>query len=236
MPPVIHRPGAAGLCLNDGDRFPFHIHETDRWKRCPRYPTSFLSFGAAPGAANPTRETINMSRKWKLVAVAAAASLTLAACGGSDSSSDTTAAAGGDSDLKVAVVYLGVPDDKGWTYQHEQGIAAAEQETGVTIKRVENGLDNADSEKTFDQLASEGYDLIFATSFGYGGPMAQTAGRNDWCRGDLQVWIMGQPVGPKARPTRGTLLSGGTRVEPYIPTVDVGKKCWSDPHTLQPRL
>ncbi len=120
-----------------------------------------------------------MSRKWKLVAVAAAASLTLAACGGSDSSTDTTAAAGGgDSDLQVAVVYLGVPDDKGWTYQHEQGIAFAEQETGVTIKRVENILDNADSEKTFDQLASEGYDLIFATSFGYGAPMAQTAVRN----------------------------------------------------------
>ena len=66
---------------------------------------------------------------------------------------DTTPAAG--LDVKAAVVYLGVPDDKGWTYQHEQGIAAAEQELGIEIKRVENVLDNADSEKVFEQLAGE---------------------------------------------------------------------------------
>ena len=126
-----------------------------------------------------------MKRMWKFASVAAAASMVLAACGGSDSSTDTTAASDttaaasepAASDIKVAVVYLGVPDDKGWTYQHEQGIAAAEAETGVTIKRVENVLDNADSEKTFEQLASEGYNLIFATSFGYGAPMAKVAAK-----------------------------------------------------------
>ena len=135
-----------------------------------------------------------MKRMWKFASVAAAASMVLAACGGSDSSTDTTAApdttaaAAETSDIKVAVVYLGVPDDKGWTYQHEQGIAAAEAETGVTIKRVENVLDNADSEKTFEQLASEGYNLIFATSFGYGAPMAKVAAKypevcNQWATG-----------------------------------------------------
>ena len=137
-----------------------------------------------------------MKRMWKFASVAAAASMVLAACGGSDSSSDTTAAPDttaaasepAASDIKVAVVYLGVPDDKGWTYQHEQGIAAAEAETGVTIKRVENVLDNADSEKTFEQLASEGYNLIFATSFGYGAPMAKVAAKypevcNQWATG-----------------------------------------------------
>ena len=121
-----------------------------------------------------------MKKFWKLAATAAAASLLVAACGGGDSASDTTTAdtTAASTDVKAAVVYLGVPDDKGWTYQHEQGILAAEQELGIEIKRVENVADNADSEKVFDQLAAEGYQVIFATSFGYGAPMAKVAVKN----------------------------------------------------------
>lgn len=118
-----------------------------------------------------------MKKFWKLAATAAAASLLVAACGGSDSASDTTSAPKEGADVKVAVVYLGVPDDKGWTYQHEQGILQLEQELGVEVKRVENVLDNAESEATFEALAADGYDLIFATSFGYGAPMAKVAAK-----------------------------------------------------------
>ena len=133
-----------------------------------------------------------MRKLWKIAAVAAAASMALTACGGGDSSSDTTAPADSSvpagNDVKVAVVYLGVPDDKGWTYQHEQGILELEAELGITVKRVENVADNADSEATFEQLASEGYNLIFATSFGYGAPMAKVAANNpdacfEWATG-----------------------------------------------------
>ena len=116
-----------------------------------------------------------MKKFWKLAATAAAASLIVAACGGSDSASDTTAAAAAKTDVKVAVVYIGVPTDKGWTYQHEQGILELEKELGVKVKRVENVKDDATSETTFEQLASDGYQLIFATSFGYGAPMARVA-------------------------------------------------------------
>lgn len=116
-----------------------------------------------------------MKKFWKLAATAAAASLLVAACGGSDSASDTTAAPTEGADVKVAVVYLGVPDDKGWTYQHEQGILQVEQELGIEVKRVENVPEGAEAEATFESLASEGYDLIFATSFGYGAPMAKVA-------------------------------------------------------------
>lgn len=118
-----------------------------------------------------------MKKLLKLAATAAAASLIVAACGGSDSSSDTTQPASGGTDVKVAVVYLGVPDDKGWTYQHEQGILDLEKELGIEVKRVENVVDNADSEATFEALAAEGYNLIFATSFGYGAPMAKVAAK-----------------------------------------------------------
>lgn len=118
-----------------------------------------------------------MKKFWKLAAVAAATSMIVAACGGSDSESSDTTAAAAKSDVKVAVVYLGVPDDKGWTYQHEQGILDAEKELGITVKRVENIADNADSEKTFEQLAADGYNVIYATSFGYGAPMAKVAAK-----------------------------------------------------------
>ncbi len=118
-----------------------------------------------------------MKKFLKIAAVATAATLIFAACGSdSDSASDTTAApATTATDVKVAVVYLGVPDDKGWTYQHEQGILQLESDLGIEVKRIENIADNADSEKTFEQLASEGYDVIYATSFGYGTPMANVA-------------------------------------------------------------
>lgn len=118
-----------------------------------------------------------MKKFWKLAAVATAASLVVAACGGSDSSSDTTAAPAA-SDVKVAVVYIGVPDDKGWTYQHEQGILELEKELGITVKRVENVPEGPEGLSTFEQLAADGYDLVFATSFGYGAPMAEVAAKN----------------------------------------------------------
>ena len=98
----------------------------------------------------------------KGIALAAAAVVGLAACGGSSESSDTTAAAGSDySNLKVAVVYIGVPGDAGYTYQHDQGIAALEAELGITVTRLENIPEGAESAATFDQLAAEGYNLIF---------------------------------------------------------------------------
>ena len=112
-------------------------------------------------------------------ALAAVAAMTLAACGGSDdAASDTTAAAeaGADySSLKVAVVYIGVPDDKGWTYQHEQGILSLESELGIEVKRVENVPEGDEAEAVMEELAAGGYNLIFATSCGYGTPMARVA-------------------------------------------------------------
>lgn len=112
-------------------------------------------------------------------ALAAVAAMTLAACGGSDdAASDTTAAAeaGAEySNLKVAVVYIGVPDDKGWTYQHEQGILSLESELGIEVKRVENVPEGDEAGAVMEELAAGGYNLIFATSFGYGTPMARVA-------------------------------------------------------------
>ena len=80
--------------------------------------------------------------------------------------------------MKAAVVYLGVPDDKGWTYQHDQGIISLESELGIEVKRVENVPEGDEAEAIMEGLAAEGYNLIFATSFGYGTPMARVAAKH----------------------------------------------------------
>jgi basic membrane protein A and related proteins len=120
-----------------------------------------------------------MKRIWKVAAIAAATSLIVAACSDDKDSTDTTGGsdttAAESTDIKVAVVYIGVPGDAGWTYQHDQGIAELEKNLGIEVKRVENIPDNADSQKTYEQLAADGYDLIFGTSFGYGDPMLAVA-------------------------------------------------------------
>jgi basic membrane protein A len=119
-------------------------------------------------------------------ALAVAAVLGLAACGGSDNTASTDTAtpdtAAPDTvapsvELKVAVVYIGVPGDAGWTYQHDQGIAELEAALGITVTRLENIPEGAEATATYDKLARDGYNLIFGTSFGYMDPMLETAGK-----------------------------------------------------------
>lgn len=86
----------------------------------------------------------------------------------------TTHAAG---PLKVAFVYLGPVGDGGWTYQHDQGRLAIEKEFGSKIKTtyVENVPETADAERVIRQLAVDGNQLIFTTSFGYMDPTIKVA-------------------------------------------------------------
>ncbi|MEO6934876.1 MAG: BMP family ABC transporter substrate-binding protein [Collimonas sp.] len=79
--------------------------------------------------------------------------------------------------LKVAFVYLGPIGDGGWTYQHDQGRLAIEKEFGSKIKTtyVENVPETADAERVIRQLAADGNQLIFTTSFGYMDPTIKVA-------------------------------------------------------------
>lgn len=81
--------------------------------------------------------------------------------------------------LKVAFVYLGPIGDHGWTYAHEQGRQAAIAKYGDAIKTtiVENVAEGPDSERVIRQLAKDGNDLIFTTSFGYMNPTLKVAKR-----------------------------------------------------------
>ena len=84
-------------------------------------------------------------------------------------SSCVAAGAGADEPISVGFVYLGPISDHGWTYQHDQGRLAIEAHFGDRVETtyIENVADGADSERVIRNLADSGYDIIFATSFGY---------------------------------------------------------------------
>ncbi|MEQ1682197.1 MAG: BMP family ABC transporter substrate-binding protein [Burkholderiaceae bacterium] len=79
--------------------------------------------------------------------------------------------------LKVAFVYVSPIGEAGWTYQHEQGRLAMQKALGdkVVSTVVEAVAEGADSERVMRDLAAQGNQLIFATSFGYLDPALRVA-------------------------------------------------------------
>jgi len=82
-------------------------------------------------------------------------------------------------ELKVGFIYVGPTGDHGWTYMHDQGRLAIEEEFGdrVTTIYVESVAEGPDAERVMTQMAMNGTDLIFATSFGYMEQMLKVAER-----------------------------------------------------------
>lgn len=78
-------------------------------------------------------------------------------------------------DTKVGFVYVGPVGDHGWTYRHDEGRKALEQELGVETTYVESVAEGADAERVIRKLASSGHDVIFTTSFGYMNPTLKVA-------------------------------------------------------------
>ena len=79
--------------------------------------------------------------------------------------------------LKVAFVYVSPIGEAGWTYQHEQGRLAMQKALGdrVVSTVVESVAEGTDSERVMRDLATQGNQLIFATSFGYLEPTLRVA-------------------------------------------------------------
>ena len=85
----------------------------------------------------------------------------------------TSAHAG--KELKVGFIYVSPIGDAGWSYAHELGRQSLEQMPGVTTAFVEAVQEGPDSERVMLNMARKGYDVIFATSFGYMDPMLKVA-------------------------------------------------------------
>ncbi|MGZ2259444.1 BMP family ABC transporter substrate-binding protein [Roseobacter sp. A03A-229] len=81
----------------------------------------------------------------------------------------TGAVADGHEKTKVGFVYVGPIGDGGWTYEHNKGRLAVEEALGDAVETVyvENVAEGPDAERVMTQMALDGADLIFTTSFGY---------------------------------------------------------------------
>ena len=81
--------------------------------------------------------------------------------------------------VNVGFIYIGPVGDFGWSYEHDQGRLAIEEELGdkVTTSFVESVPEGPDAERVMTQMALSGSDLIFATSFGYMDPVINVAAK-----------------------------------------------------------
>ena len=70
---------------------------------------------------------------------------------------------------KVGFVYLTTPGDHGWTYAHEVARQDVEKHFGDKVETtfVENVPEGPDSARVIRELAKQGNEIIFTTSFGY---------------------------------------------------------------------
>ena len=105
----------------------------------------------------------------KFTTLMASAALALGLAGGAYAQDKT----------KVGFVFVGPVGDGGWTYEHNQGRLAVEKEFGDAVETVfvESVAEGPDSERVMTQMALDGADLIFTTSFGYMDPTINVAGK-----------------------------------------------------------
>ena len=80
---------------------------------------------------------------------------------------------------KVGFVFVGPVGDGGWTYEHNQGRLEVEEAFGDAVETVfvESVPEGPDAERVMTQMALEGADLIFTTSFGYMDPTINVAAK-----------------------------------------------------------
>ncbi|NNE87449.1 MAG: BMP family ABC transporter substrate-binding protein [Silicimonas sp.] len=89
----------------------------------------------------------------------------------------TAGFADGHEPVKVGFIYVGPIGDGGWTYEHDKGRLAVEAEFGDKVETVyqESVPEGADAERAMTQMALQGADIIFTTSFGYMDPTINVA-------------------------------------------------------------
>lgn len=137
---------------------------------------------AVAGVGMPRRRLLQIGALG-IIGVAGSSSF-LAACGGdSDTDTDTSKAPGTNptntEPIKVHFVYVGPPDDNGWTQAHDTARLAAEAALGgavVTSFTPNIGFD-ASTTQLFEQLVADGYKMIVANTE-YAGLMTGVADAN----------------------------------------------------------
>ena len=79
------------------------------------------------------------------------------------------AAKHGTSPFKVAFIYVGPHNDGGWSQAHEDGRLYVQKMLGSKVQTTykENIAVGAQLNQTVASLVAQGYQMIFATSYGY---------------------------------------------------------------------
>ena len=119
----------------------------------------------------------------QLAALAAVAATALVGCGKKEEAPPPPAAAASAAapakaePLRIAFAYVGPVGDGGWTFAHDNGRKALEKEFGDKVKTsfVESVPESADAERVIRQMATDGNQLVFGTTFGYMEPMLKVA-------------------------------------------------------------
>ncbi len=79
--------------------------------------------------------------------------------------------------LKIGFIYVGPVGDMGWTYQHEVGRRAIQEQfkDKIDTSYLENVNEGPDAERSIEQLVRSGHKLIYTTSFGFMDATAKVA-------------------------------------------------------------
>jgi basic membrane protein A len=78
-------------------------------------------------------------------------------------------------ETQVGFVYVSPIGDAGWSYAHDEGRKMVEALPNVKTSYVEAVPEGPDSERVILNMARKGYDVIFATSYGYMDPMLKVS-------------------------------------------------------------
>jgi len=112
-----------------------------------------------------------------LILVACAPPPAAPAAGGDQAAAPAEQPAAVEGVLKVAFVYVAPIGDLGWTWAHDQGRLALEEQFGDKIETayVENIPEGPEAERVIRDFAQKGYKLIITTSFGFMDPTITVA-------------------------------------------------------------
>ena len=104
----------------------------------------------------------------------------VAACSGATDPEPAADPAGppAEDPTKVAFLYVGPVGDAGWSWAHDEARKDLEEHyPWVETTYMESVPEGAGAVRVLTQFAEKGYDLIFATSFGYMDPVIEVAGQ-----------------------------------------------------------
>ena len=122
----------------------------------------------------------------KIAALTAVASAALIGCGKKEEPAPAPAPAPAPvveapapkvEPLKIGFAYVGPVGDGGWSFAHDNGRKALEAEFGdkIVTTFVESVPESADAERVIRDMAGQGNQLIFGTTFGYMESMLKVA-------------------------------------------------------------